>query len=309
MNFCLCCQKNVDSISRYHPNCLKKLFHISWAPEIPFTAQDLPQAVSRLGAKMSISGVQMKVSIKLNAETKKIEIVQEGGTHILKPEPTFPELPQNENCCMNMAETFQLEVPPHGLFPMKDGKLCYIIKRFDRLDSGEKIHNESMAQILGVLSEDKYKSSLENVGKAIQLYATNMGLDIIQFLERVLFCFLTGNGDMHLKNWALITTLDKEIKLAPCYDFVCSNIYISDEDSALTINGKRNNLKIEDFTGLAKYLFIDTKVAVKIVEKALKMKTVFLEMIQNSELSTPRKALFTQVLHQRYQQIYLEKNS
>ncbi len=306
MRFCLCCQKSVDLKSQYHPSCLRKLFHVSWVPEFPCTVKDLPQEVSKMGARMSLSGVQIKVSVKLNRETKKIEIVQEGGTHILKPEPNeYPELPLNENCCMNMAEAFEFEVPPHGLFPMKDGKLCYLIQRFDRLTPGEKTNSENMAQILSVPSEDKYKGSLEKVGKAIQLYATNMGLDLIEYFERVLFCFLTGNGDMHLKNWALVTPLDKEVKLAPCYDFVCSKIYFqNEEDCALTLNGKKNKLKKEDFISLSNYLGLDAKVTNKIFEKTSKQKWICLKLIQNSQLSTAAKALFSKILNHRYQQIF-----
>ncbi|MBI5242558.1 MAG: HipA domain-containing protein [Elusimicrobia bacterium] len=131
-----------------------------------------------------------------------------------------------------------LRAPPHGLLAMSDGRLCYVVKRFDRADDGGKIPTETMHQILG--SKEKYEGSLEQVGKAIRAHAANVGLDSVDM----------GNDDMHLKNWALLGQ-GKEIGLAPVYDFVSSRLYIrNEEDSALTINGKKNKLKRSDFEAL-----------------------------------------------------------
>ncbi|MGH2620664.1 MAG: HipA domain-containing protein [Anaerolineales bacterium] len=210
---------------------------------------------------MSISGVQMKLSIRVDPDRWELEAVAEGGTHILKPQPAlFPYLPQNENLCMNVAGELKMRVPPHGLFAMADESLCYVVKRFDRLGDGGKLQKETMFQILS--ATDKYSGSLERVGKTIRAHVANIGLDSIEFFERVLLCFVIGNGDMHLKNWAILISEGSIVSLAPCYDLVSSRIYIPNEDeTALTINGKKNKLIRGDFEALGASLEIDPRAA------------------------------------------------
>jgi serine/threonine-protein kinase HipA len=302
-NRCLCCHKPVETNDRYHPRCLNRLFDTTHQPKLPFGVADLPGIVTKAEGRMSISGVQAKVSIRINKTTGTIESVVEGGTHILKPESDrFPQIPQNENLCMNMAEELGLRVPPHGLVTMSDGKLCYIIKRFDRADDGSKIPNETTFQILG--STDKYTGSLEQVGKVIRTYAANVGLDTIDFFERALLCFLTGNGDMHLKNWALLGQ-GKEVTIAPSYDLVSSNLYIvNEEDSALTINAKKNKLKRTDFETLAKNLQIDAKAAANVFDKLEHAEPTLREMIVNSELRNDLRQELMSILGKRYKRLY-----
>lgn len=289
---CLCCQKRLaGEKGKYHNKCLIRLFGVSWLPRVPFSIPDLPARISKVAGRMSISGVQPKVIVKLNRDAKELDIAVEGSTHILKTEPAdFPELPQNENLCMNIAKMLDMDVPFHALIQMADEKLCYVVSRFDRYPDGVKIHKEDMAQLLQLFPEDKYRGSLEQVGKIIRKYATNRYLDLINFFERIILCFIIGNGDMHLKNWAIITLPDKMIKLAPCYDFVSSSLYLpGEEESALTINGKKNELTRSDFEALAKNLDIDIKAAKNVINKILKAKDDILEMIQTSELSWTRK--------------------
>ena len=306
MSRCLCCQKEIEGAERYHPKCLNKLFGVSWIPKIPFGIGDMPAEVSKSGAKMSISGVQIKASVKLDRGKQGIAMVQTGGTHVLKAEPNeYPELPQNENCCMNIAQDLGMDVPPHGLFFMADGKLGYVIKRFDRLDNGDKIHKESMAQILSIKTEDKYKGSLEKVGKTIQQNVKNIGLDLINFFERVLLSFLVGNGDMHMKNWALITLPNGEMHLAPCYDFVCSKIHIpNEEDFALTINGRKNEIRKRDFTALGMSLKIEPKAIENVLNRFKDASGAILEAVSYSELSTERKKRFDEVIRARYERLF-----
>jgi serine/threonine-protein kinase HipA len=300
---CLCCQKPLEAAGRYHPRCLSRLFGSPRAPAIPFKAADLPAMVTKDKNRMSISGVQPKASVRVHKETWTLEAVATGGTHILKPEPEqFPQIPQNENLCMNMAEELAFRVPPHGLFEMADGKLCYVIKRFDRAEDGRRIAKETMFQILG--STDKYSGSLEEIGKMIRAHAANVGLDTVDFFERVLFCFLTGNGDMHLKNWALLGA-GQEIALAPCYDLVCSRLYIKNEaDTALRLNDKQNKLKPQDFAALAARLEIDSKAAANIFGKLKKAQEKLREMIVNSELRSDLRQELLSVLASRYRRLY-----
>lgn len=303
MSRCLCCGKQLTGDGQYHPLCLRQLFGKGRLPSIPFGLSDLPALVNKTGGRMSISGVQMKLSVRVNPESWVLEAVAEGGTHILKPEPNqFPELPRNENLCMNFASELKMSVPPHGLFLMSDGTLCYIIKRFDRLEDGTKIHKETLFQILN--ADDKYKGSLEQIGKIIRIHVDNVGLDSIDFFERVLLSFLIGNGDMHLKNWALLITEEGKAALAPCYDFVSSKIYIpEEEDSALSINGKKNKLSRGDFETLAESLKIDSRAAENSLRKLYRAKEQIIEMSLHSELSTEQQEKLLDVINSRYERL------
>jgi len=266
---------------------------------------DLPAKVSQATGKMSISGVQIKASIRLSEDGKMFEIVSEGGTHILKPAPTeYPELPENENLVMNMAHELKMNVPPHGLFRMADGKLCYIIKRFDRLPGGKKIHKEDMAQLLMLPADRKYSSSLEAIGNVISVHTSEPRLELYDYFQRIIFNFIVGNGDMHLKNWSLITPAGGGNRLAPCYDFVCSKMYIDgEEDFALPIGGRKNGLNLKDFMRFALRFEMDEKVAENAIGSILRLKPKFIEMIRDSFLSEERKAKLVKILEERIQQL------
>lgn len=304
MKYCLCCSKEIDNDFSYHKNCLKKLFGVEKLPIIKIKSTELISEISKNIGKMSISGVQVKASVKLNKRENIIEIVQLGGTHILKPEPgEYPELPQNENICMNMAEMLGINVPPHGLFCMADKKVCYIIRRFDRDAHGQKIHVEDMAQLLGLPSDSKYESSLEKAGTAILKYSKRPYLDLIDFLERVIFCFLIGNGDMHLKNWSLVS-IDGNYQLSPCYDLISSKLYLPYEDeSALTINGKRNKLQFSDFAGLAAYLKIEERSFNNIIDKMKNSKAAILKILDEDPIGFTRTGQLREIILERYKRL------
>jgi len=284
-------------------NKLKGLFGRAQIPAAAFGLADFPSLAAEHSG-MSISGAQIKLSAKLNTQTWSLEAVSAGGTHILKPEPErFPELPQNEELCMDIAQDLGLPVPPHGLFEMADGKLCYIIKRFDRMEDGTKLQKETMYQILQ--STDKYAGTMESIGKAIRTYTKNVGLDSQDFFERTLLCFLTGNGDMHLKNWAVLIKENKEVSLAPCYDFVSSKIYLPKEtDFALSIRGRSNKLNRSDFEYLAQSLHIEPKAYKSIFDKYRAAKEKILEMAADSRLNPGLKRKFADVFLSRHERLF-----
>lgn len=232
------------------PKQLKRMFGIDKAPRISLSLQDIPQKAQEMVGRMSISGVQPKLSVKLDKRLGELVVAAEGGEYILKPQlQQFPNIPENENCCMDIAENFGIEVPPQCLLPLADGSLAYIVKRFDR-QGAERIHQEDFVQILG--KRDKYEGSLEQIGKKLLEISAVPGLDAQLFFERVVFNFLIGNGDAHFKNFSVLYHGDGSIRLAPAYDIVCSKLVIFGEaDCALTVNGRKNNLRLKDFDALA----------------------------------------------------------
>ena len=277
------------------------MFNASELPIIDFGLEDMSQTAQKLTGKLSISGVQPKLPMKLDKKRNSLIPVADGGEYILKPQnAAFPNIPEKEQCCMDLAEEFKIDVPRHCLLPLTDGSLAYIVKRFDR-ESGVKIHQEDFSQILEV--EDKYKGSVEQIGRKLKEISTAPGYDVQLFFERVVFNFIIGNGDAHLKNYS-ISYKDKEtIRLTPAYDIVCSKLVIPDEvDSALTINGKNNKLKREDFDKLADYLNIPSKIRYEKFEKSLNlMETV----IKDSKIKSESQKRFVDIIKERLSRLEL----
>ncbi len=279
---------------------IKEMFNTSELPIIEFSLQDISQKAQQSAGKLSISGVQPKLSMKLDKKNNSLIAVAENGEYILKPQTAaFSNIPENEQCCMDIAAEFKIDVPPHCLLHLKDESLAYVVKRFDR-ESGMKIHQEEFSQIL---ESDKYKGSVEQIGRKLKEISTAPGYDAQLFFERVVFSFIIGNGDAHLKNYA-ITYKDKEtIRLAPAYDIVCSKLVIQgEEDSALSINGRKNELKREDFDKFADYLSMPIKIRYEKFEKSL---TLMETIIKNSEIKKEVQKQFINIIKERLSRIDL----
>lgn len=268
---------------------------------IDFGLEDMSQKAQKLTGKLSISGVQPKLSMKFDKKRNSLVPAAEGGEYILKPQVNaFLNIPENEQCCMDIAAEFKIDVPPHCLLPLKDGSLAYIVKRFDR-ESGVKIHQEDFSQILETV--DKYKGSVEQVGRKLKEISTAPGYDVQLFFERVIFNFIVGNGDAHLKNYSISYKDRETVRLAPAYDIVCSKLVIPDEaDSALTINGKNNKLKREDLDRFAEYLNIPPRIRYEKFEKSLNlMETV----IRGSKIKNESQKKFFGIIKERLSRLGL----
>lgn len=186
------------------------------------------------------------------------------------------------------------------------GELSYITKRFDRV-KGEKIHVEDLCQLSELLTEQKYKSSYERVGKIIKQYTTNSGLDVIKYFRLVLFSFLTGNNDMHLKNFSLMHT-DKGILFSPAYDLLNVNlIYPKDiEDLALTLGGRKRKIKRVDFNQFAMSLGIADKVRDNIYKEFFKQSEKVNDWIGKSFLNEEFKKNYFEIFERKMKQIELK---
>lgn len=301
---CLCCHGELSGGREHHPRCLRALFGTSRAPALPFTTHDIAGLAMRGGARMCVPGAQPKLLVRLDPESGRLEPAPEGSTHILKPEPrSHHELPANENLCMNIAADMGLPVPPHGLFRLADGKLCYVIKRFDRTASGAKLHVETLFQLLR--SEDKYKASLEDAGRVLRLHARNVGLDSLELFERVLLLFLLGDGDMHLRNLALLERPDGGAGLAPCFDITCTKIHVpAQDDTALSLNGKKKGLGPADFQALAASLKLDSKAAGNSMRRFAGAKGRLLGLTEESQLSQLMRHKLAYVIGSRHKRLF-----
>ena len=279
---------------------LKGLFNLAAEPTIPLSLQDIPLQAQAMVGKMSISGVQPKLSLRLDQAKKELLPVAAGGEYLLKPQiPHFSHVPENESCCMDIAAALDIDVPPHCLLPLKDGTLAYVVKRFDR--AGEKkIHQENFSQILE--KKDKYAGSLEEIGKKLKDISAVPGLDVQLFFERVVLNFLIGNGDGHFQNYSISYT-DHGVRLAPAYDLVCTKLVIpNEEDSALTLHGKKNNLTRNDVDALADDLEIPPRVR---YQKFVGVLTRVEQLVKASSLPADFRERFLETIRLRHQRLKL----
>ncbi len=303
MNRCPITYEPLPEGASYSVAGLKSLHRslTSLAP-LEFTAeQQRREAISRAG-KMSIQGVQLKLSAVLRISEGRFEVVDRGGRYILKPPSRdFPELPENEDLTMRMAAAVGIEVPVHGLLRAVDGSFTYFIKRFDR-DGRDRLPVEDFAQLSGASRETKYDSSMEKVAGVIEQFCTFPALERVKLFERTLFSFLTGNEDMHLKNFSLITRKEK-VQLAPAYDFLNTTIALvaAKEEMALPVNGKKSRLKRNDLvTYFARErLQINDLVLADVLSRFSRAMPVWRELLDQSFLSPEAKQKYAAILSER----------
>lgn len=279
----------------------------SLAP-LEFTAEQQRQEAIHRAGKMSIQGLQLKLSVVLRIGEGRFEVVNRGGRYILKPQSLdFRELPENEDVTMRMAALVGIEVPVHGLISSVDRSLTYFIKRFDR-EGRDRLPVEDFAQLSGASRETKYESSMEKVAGVIDQYCTFPALERVKLFERTLFSFLVGNEDMHLKNFSLLTRNGK-VELAPAYDFLNTTIALgaAKEELALPVRGKKSRLTHNDlFAYFARErLRINEKVLSDVVSRFAKAIHSWRELVNESFLSTGMKEKYAAVLTERVQRVQL----
>ena len=272
--------------------------------DLPFSAAEQRQEAANRAKKLSIQGVQPKLSAVISVVNQQFEIVDQFGNYIIKPQSDiFPELPENEDVTMKMAKTFGLEIPLHGMVYSKDGSLSYFIKRFDRYSTGKKYATEDFAQLTGNSRDTKYNFTMEKVVNVIEEFCTFPAIEKADFFKRVLFCFITGNEDMHLKNFSVITKAGKTT-LTPAYDFLNSSIAIKnpEEELALSLKGKVSNFKSKDLIDYyaKERLGLNEKTIDAILSDMNKNKSKWIELIEISFLSDGMKEKYLKLMKNRF---------
>ena len=310
-NKCLYCYGSIASEKDFHEKCSLEFFGTPNPPQIEYSLDQMDELAKNVVERsVSVPGVQAKLSMSLVAESTnpanaRLTIVGAlGGNYIFKPPSgRFPEMPENEHLTMRIAETFGIPVVPSSLIRLASGELCYLTKRIDRTVKGEKIHMLDMFQITEAF--DKYKSSMEKVGKALDTYSSNTLLDKTYFFDLALFSFLTGNNDMHLKNFSMMEN-PSGWGLAPAYDLLNVAIVFpeDEEELALTLEGKKKKLKREHFEQLASGLGLTPKQSKGAFNRILKNNTKAFEWIDRSLLSYTMKKSYHQVMEERYKRLF-----
>lgn len=285
----------------YDAKSLRTMFGKAIRPIIAISSGEIAVEAQKLAGKLSISGVQPKLSMRLDGN--RLVPVARDGQFILKPQTQdFPELPQNEYLCMSMGRRFGLRTASFLLLQLSDGTPAYIVKRFERYKKGrriEKLACEDMHQLLG--GPNKYAGSHEQIAAAIRKHCTFVPLELQRLFEMVIFNFAIGNGDAHRKNFSLLTSEDGTIALSPAYDLVSSRLAIPAESDelALTVNGKRNHLRRPDFLAFADHLSIERNYSERRMADLLKLCREFAEMIAASPLSPNGRERLSEILTDR----------
>ncbi len=307
MSKCLFCYKELGPGEvDYHKSCCRKFFGTTTAPVLDYTRKEMDDLASKIiKSQTTLTGVQPKLSLNLDKHqnTQRLTIVGLWGRYIFKPQSAlFAMLPENEDLSMHLAEIAKLKVVPHTLIRMADDSIGYLTKRIDRSANGEKIAMEDMCQLTERQTEHKYRSSYEQIGKAIRKYSSSPQLDMVNFLELVYFSWITGNNDMHLKNFSLYSPEDDPM-LTPAYDLLNAAIcnHKDKEELALNLNGKKKNINDQDFIKTFKTCGIPEIVFERIKKKYLKLLPKFEEEIRSSFLSEELKTDYIELLHLRLQ--------
>lgn len=299
---CFICYKDAGD-ERYHPGCSRRFFDADVMPELTLDKQLLEElATQTVNQQISITGVQPKLSVSLERVKGKnrLTIVNLWGEFILKPQhDEIPAMPETEDLTMHLAELFNLSVCKHTLLHASDGTLVYIARRFDRIGK-KKIHMEDFCQLSEFLTENKYKGSYERAGKLILQYCTHAGLDALKYFELLIFCYLTGNNDMHLKNFSLLYREDG-IELSPAYDLLNVNLVFPKdrEETALLLGGKKSNIKLRDFEALGQLLKIPEKARLNSYQKFRSQDEAVQRLISASFLDEERKVGYGEIWKQK----------
>ena len=304
---CLYCYKELkEGQTDYHPSCAKKLYGVKTAPVLPYNRSQIGELAKRVvRAQTTLTGVQAKLSLDVNHgqknEPDRFTIVGLWGRFILKPQTdTYRSLPELEDLTMHMAEAAKIAVVPHGLIRFDDGELCYITRRIDRQPDGSKTAMEDMCQLSERLTEYKYKGSYEQIAKLIKKYSAVPQLDLVNFWEVVVFSWITGNSDMHLKNFSLYKT-PLGFCLTPAYDLLSTLIVMPQdtEELALTLNGKKRKIKRSDFEKAMTASGLNEKVIHNMANKFGKAISKWIDLIDNSFLPNDMKREYKRLIIKR----------
>ncbi|MBS3771063.1 MAG: HipA domain-containing protein [Bacteroidales bacterium] len=312
---CLFCYKeNKESEDDFHRSCSRKIFGSARPPIFEYGLDEMNDLAKQVVERsVTVPGVQAKISLHLNRERSKparLTLVGLWGEYILKPPAEkYAELPENEDLTIHLAEVFSIPVVPHTLIRLKSGELAYLSRRIDR-DKVGKLHMEDMCQLTERLTEDKYKGSMEQVGKAIDKYSSNPLLDMVTFFEISLFSFLTGNADMHLKNFSLIDRRDGLTSLTPAYDLLSTRLVIPEKDDpeemALMLKGKKRKFKLDHFIDFGATLGLTRKQISNTFDKFKRKIPNALDFIDWSFISDNKKEEYKELLISRAERLKMK---
>ena len=308
MHKCLYCYLPLDKTEvDYHAKCSKAFYGSKYAPVLPYQLSEMEKLATE-AAQLSITvpGVQPKLSLgwlKTQLEDGhmgRLNIMNAlDGNYILKPQNSlYPQMPENEHLSMKLAELFKIDVVPVSMIRLQSGELCFITKRIDRNSDGSKNHMIDFLQILEL--SNKYKGTTEALGKTIGELSVNTLFDKLRFFESVVFNFIIGNNDMHLKNYSMLLS-EMGWVLSPFYDLLNVKMILpkDKEDMALLLGGKKENFKKGYFDQLALVLNLNEKQTKGVYKKLQKWLPLAIQLIEISFLEAELQESYKKLITER----------
>lgn len=316
---CLCCGRDLPAdhnTAGWHAACIKRFFGTRELPEIILNDETLTMlAVKTVEKGFTVTGVQKKLSLHLaEADRPRLTLVDYPSGYILKPqEADYPYMPESEQLVMCMADVSGIKTVPHALI-VQDGGVSYITKRVDRVINRDKtavkLAMEDFCQLGYKPAEEKYHGSYERCAKIISRYSSRAGFDMTELFMRLVFCFLTGNSDMHLKNFSLIETGagSSEYILSPAYDLLPVQLILpgDTEDTALALNGKKQNLRRKDFIGFAAACGISEKTAGMMIARLIGFVPKWQMLCRESLLPRDRQDMLLELIDSRVKRLSVD---
>jgi serine/threonine-protein kinase HipA len=308
MRKCLYCYQALDEHQAdYHPKCVKAFFGTTHAPVLPYRLADMEQLAKEAAVlSISVPGVQPKLSLGWikealkNGHQGRLTIMDAlEGQYILKPQHAdYPQMPENEHLSMKLAELFRIAIVPVNMIRLQSGELCFLTRRIDRNADGSKNHMIDFLQILEL--EDKYKGTMEQLGKTIGELSVNTLLDKLRFFESTVFNYVIGNNDMHLKNYSMFLS-DAGWVLSPFYDLLNVKLVLpgDKEDMALLLGGKKENFNKGYFDRFGAVLTLNAKQITGVYKRLQKWLPGAIQLIDGSFLDVDRQKAYKKLVAER----------
>lgn len=309
MNKCLYCYKELrPGEVDFHPECARKMFGVPAAPELPYSRDNMSELASKvIKTSTSVTGVQAKLSLEIDRgrknEPSRFTIVGLWGNYILKPQsPQYRCLPELEDVTMKMAEAAKIKTARHSLIRFSDGELGYITQRMDRGKKGRKHSMLDMCQLTNRLTEHKYLGSYEQLAQTVIKYSRAPYLDVQKFWELVLFSWITGNSDMHCKNFSLLDEGDG-YQLSPAYDLLAVLLADPNDTDELAMpiftGGKTTGFDRATFTQAFIQSGVPANTAEKRIARMAGYKDKWFELIDSSFLPEDLKSSYKNLITTR----------
>lgn len=312
MKKCLYCYQPLSNAETdFHQRCSKAFFGQPEPPLLPYSLKTMHELAEEIIRQhITVTGVQPKLSldIQTNKDSSRFTLVGLWGRYILKPPFTlYPEMPENEDLTMHLAQAIGITTVPHTLIRLESGELAYLTRRIDRTSKGEKKAMEDFCQLAERLTADKYKGSMELIARLIKQYSDQAALDLVSLYELILFCFLTGNADMHLKNFSLWHTDNGRVALTPAYDLLATKLLLPEdsEELALSLNGKKSRFKAEDWKAFSAYSGLTARQTENIHQRFRIRISKLLPLIENSFLSEDTREAYVTLIRERARRLEL----
>lgn len=297
---CLICLDEIVGEGRVHPACARRMFDSSALPDLDLDLARLHTVGLAMVGRSSLSGVQRKVSLRLSGPRATLRLEVGTGSYILKPQAqTFPHLPENEHVTLLLAAACGIDVADSCLIPLKDGTLAFLTRRFDRTAAGRKRRQEDFCQLAELPPKAKYEGSAELCFRLVRRYASEPGIDALRLYRLLLFCWWTGNGDAHLKNFSLFADDQGVQRLTPAYDLLSTRLVIADDPLALPVGGKRDGLTRRSWLELGTYAGLPAKVVTRELAAPARQLEAGEALVDRSFLPVAMKADYRALLRER----------